>query len=129
MNTETSKFFVYGTLKEGQGNHFYLRGCRKIGEAVTESRYKVYGHGFPLAVLDEQGHPLRGEIYEVDDPDVVDNLDMLEGNGSFYTRSVREFQDINGEKHEAWIYEIPAEYIRGDAPYQPDDRGEVSWRR
>lgn len=74
--------FVYGTLKQGYGNHGVLGNSKFIGKAFTESPdYLLYDGGFPWAVYEEDKGIGRivGEVYEIDDEITLHNLDRLEG--------------------------------------------------
>jgi len=102
-------FFVYGTLKQGYGNNRLLTqtGCSFVGAAYTKDFYAVADIGFPMAKLEEGGLRLLGEVYLVESDAVVQSLDHLESNGSFYTRSVRTVVlDKDQEELPAWIYEV-----------------------
>lgn len=131
--------FVYGTLKQSYGNHRLLITSEALGNAVSEDNYLLTGgNGIPFAIQDPgngEALPVRGEAYSVTDPQVMSNLDQLEGNGRFYTRSKRKFL-LEGSKEpiEAWIYEIPAEstYINAgncDTTELPDVGKVFEWRR
>ncbi len=104
----TNLFFVYGTLKKGYGNNNLLGKSYYLGKGLTSSKYTVYNSGFPLAKYNEEGNSLLGEVYRVEEQEVVRQLDQLEGNGSFYTRVVRPvvILDFFEEEVSAWIYEI-----------------------
>jgi len=77
--------FVYGTLKKGGKNHFFLKESRFIRYAILEG-YSLYdiNHGFPLMFEDPEGK-VYGEIYEIDS-DTLSSIDALEGEGRFYER-------------------------------------------
>lgn len=86
-----SSVFVYGSLKAGFHNHILLGN-------IDESEYlgRAWAHG-PYAMRDMKAYPglyrhsslpmshVVGEVYRVTQ-DVLWSLDILEGNGSFYTR-------------------------------------------
>ena len=117
----TNLFVVYGTLKSGYGNHRLLDNKADVafkGRVVSQDRYIVRGMGFPLAIKngeEELKKPLQGELYEVNNEEVVQSLDWLESNGSFYTREIRPFTTDNGETVEAWIYLIGEDGYQGNA--------------
>lgn len=77
------RVFVYGTLKEGYGNHYLLskETVRKVGEFVTKGVYGLAQAGFPYLIDRdyEKKLPVLGEVYETKDLDVVRSLDILEG--------------------------------------------------
>lgn len=120
----TDYFVVYGTLKKGYGNNRLLQaeGVQYLGTVVSKNEYVMLNCGFPLAFLvteknDLPKRKLLGELYRVENKSVINNLDRLESNGSFYLRSVRSFKTIEeGLEIEAWIYEIPVfdSYYRTD---------------
>lgn len=80
--------FVYGTLKEGHGNH------RLIADSVFEGPGRIQGSlyvvGLPYFKNEGEGY-VYGELYTVDDPTLA-RLDRLEGYNehnperSFYKR-------------------------------------------
>ncbi|HEY3758066.1 MAG TPA: gamma-glutamylcyclotransferase family protein [Opitutaceae bacterium] len=72
--------FVYGTLKENGENHRYLEGQVFLGEAATESSYKLYQlDDYPgLVEAAAGGVAVAGELWEVDDF-TLRRIDVLEG--------------------------------------------------
>ena len=76
MNT----IFVYGTLKRGGSNHFFLRGQKFLGNARTVPGFTLYSLGdYPgmvRAPSDTVG--VTGELWSVDDACLAE-LDRLEG--------------------------------------------------
>lgn len=123
------KVFVYGTLRKGErANH--KMGSEFIGPAVSLDKFKVWGTGFPMAVVSDDGHPLRGEIYEVSPETLRGTLDPYEGYPHFYTRALFEF--VSGDEHHiAWMYFIPTEQAEGysmpESYLQPADDGTLNW--
>jgi gamma-glutamylcyclotransferase (GGCT)/AIG2-like uncharacterized protein YtfP len=80
--------FVYGTLKRGLSNSFYLSGQRFIGEARTLPIYRMVDcGGYPgMYAAAENGLSIIGEIWEVTD-ECLAQLDLLEDIvGGEYTR-------------------------------------------
>lgn len=102
--------FVYGSLKRRHGNHYsFLSDAKFCGEYVTkDKKYSMFSFGgFPgVYVCDEceEKWSIAGEVYLVDDFQ-LNRLDMLEGNGNFYTR---ELVDIDGYPDKCWMYLLPA---------------------
>jgi gamma-glutamylaminecyclotransferase len=98
--------FVYGSLKRGFGNHKLLEGSKFFG--ITETVYRNFRMhpllgSFPaVTVAVDDAFAIMGELYEVDSA-TMKRLDLLEGNGSMYTR--RLVSVYNGsEIVEAWMY-------------------------
>jgi gamma-glutamylcyclotransferase (GGCT)/AIG2-like uncharacterized protein YtfP len=99
------KVFVYGSLKQGFGNHGFLETSHCLGQYETKDAvYEMYSFGFYPGVsrIGEGGHRILGELYMIDSNTLI-GLDKLEGNGMFYTRELVELED--GE--EAWMYLLP----------------------
>ena len=73
------RLFVYGTLKKGNSNNYLLGDSKLLGEAETEEKYTLYSNGhFPI--LATQGEKsVIGEVYEVTDKEVFDDICTLEG--------------------------------------------------
>jgi gamma-glutamylaminecyclotransferase len=116
----TNLFFVYGTLKRGEGNHRLLEDSKYVGKGLTLATYKAYHCGFPAVSPDDEGLPMLGELYNVDSHLVVQALDRLESNGSFYTRIIRPVKilDFFEQEVNAWIYEVndATRYFGGYCP-------------
>lgn len=105
----TPYLFVYGTLKLGEYNYFsYLSSSEYIGPRVTSDRYLMVDVGFPyvypeylfVSMSDEYLRPVLGDLFELDDPEVLRNLDLLEGEGHHYHR--KTVLTTDGEL--AWMY-------------------------
>jgi gamma-glutamylcyclotransferase (GGCT)/AIG2-like uncharacterized protein YtfP len=89
--------FVYGTLKSGQRNNWYLRGQTFKGHFRTEPRYRLFDAGtYPLLVpADKGGRAIRGEVYEVDDL-ALERLDFHEGAPWKFRRAAVEVPGLAG---------------------------------
>lgn len=124
--TQTVMIFVYGTLREGASNHFRLEECELRGEAW------VLGHLYPIdwypaLLLDDDGVPVRGEVYEVE-RDMLRKLDSFEGAEYERLRSPVHLKD--GGEVEAWLYEyrgevegmrelVPADWLSHEESIEP----------
>lgn len=83
------KVFVYGTLKRGYGNHRILERSDVIfiGNAKTHGTFDMINSGFPVLVPNDNGLPVKGEVYDIgDNKEVLARLDSLEGEGVMYDR-------------------------------------------
>jgi len=89
MTSDMSRtnLFVYGSLKRGLQNHFYLAGQEFFGAARTVPSYRLYRWGaYPgLVAVQENGVAVRGELYRVDD-ETLRRLDVLEDVPHLYQR-------------------------------------------
>ena len=129
--------FVYGTLKQGHGNHFLLRDCYCLGTAVTRGKYRLFDGGFPVMRDPEHARdsfynaPVKGELYHVSDTTVLRSLDRLESEGSMYHR--RQITvTVNGAKVQAYAYIGDAKFWRRHMHRQLcklDHDGNYSWSR
>ena len=102
--------FVFGTLKQGYCNFHINRGQRVGVDHVTVERYPLYILGdenLPwLLPAAGQGHPVVGQLFEVDDSTLAE-MDQLErvDEALWYRRqsiSVRPCE--GGEICSAWVY-------------------------
>lgn len=108
--------FVYGTLKSGYSNHYRcLRDAHFVGQATTSHRYTMIDVGFPVLLTEGTGHPVHGEVYEVNS-DTVERLDRLEGKGMMYDRVRKYVRMSNGKS-------VRVYYYVGCAPYWDDRMG------
>ena len=102
------RVFVYGTLKNGHGNHRLLATSKFLGRSYIEGRYKMLSlGGFPGLVASQslpEAH-IVGEVYQVSE-DVFQALDYLEGHPRFYERMKVPTQYKN-----AWAYFLPEAYL------------------
>jgi gamma-glutamylaminecyclotransferase len=91
--------FVYGTLKEGFGNHHINAGTRVPGDYVTVQPHGLYivgPHRYPWLVQgDLRGQPVRGQLFRVDAAALA-RMDVLEqvDEPGWYTRHIIEVRDV-----------------------------------
>jgi len=81
-NNKKEYYFVYGSLKQGHGNHTILAQsdtAKLVEEATTEPIYTMYSLGFFPGVVEGGDTAIIGEIYEVSDAETKRRLDSLEG--------------------------------------------------
>ena len=101
--------FVYGTLKYGYGNWAWaLRQEEYIGPASTVEKFLMGNVGFPYIfpkatvdsfVPDELLKPVHGDMFKVSNPETIERLDRLEGEGRHYHRVILET-----DRGSAWGY-------------------------
>ena len=114
------KLFVYGTLKQGYGNHRHIRGATFLGEARLDG-YCIYSlGGFPgISPLEDSF--VIGELYEITD-EMLDRCDYLEGvdldqteRGMYRRETVTTNIDEGHrhENHETFVYVYNTRSIRG----------------
>jgi len=97
---------VYGSLRNGLGNHRLLVGQEFLGQSVVQGfNLHVYCSGFPA--ITQGDHSVLTEVYAVDAP-CMRSLDGLEGYPSFYNRT--EVQTTYGK---AWIYFMSPDEVQG----------------
>jgi len=96
--------FVYGTLKQGGGLHYWMQGAHLVGPAETHDRtFLMIDLGyFPGVVKYEHGLKIKGELYEINE-NMLATLDRVEGYPRLYTREQVPVV-CNGETYAAWIY-------------------------
>jgi gamma-glutamylaminecyclotransferase len=127
--------FVYGTLKKGLGNHGVLGNAVYIDEAVTNSReFTMFDGGFPF-VSDsffENNGSIVGELYETHNPEILANLDRLEGVPYLYVKKLVDVTTLQGFKYQATMYVASPgsnERLKEKAPMEPLGRSQLlEWR-
>ena len=98
--------FVYGTLKRGFPNHFFLERATFLGAGRTSAKYALYEGEYPFVIKDEAVSRIAGEVYEVDDVTLA-RLDQLEQHPDFYRREQAEVMLTSGFLVTAWVYFFP----------------------
>lgn len=125
-----TKVFVYGTLKQGYGNHRLLNqeGSEFLGTFISkDSSFTMSCCGFPFVNrIEEGGNKFSGELYEVTE-EVLSQLDSLEGynpkrpDDSWYRRE--EIELNNGDFALTYLNNQ-----RGARVIEPD-HGVLTWER
>lgn len=98
--------FVYGTLKQGKPNHFFLRGARFLGRAATVEPYALFEDEYPIVSKTPEVGPVFGEVYELDGK-TLRRLDVLEHHPDIYRREMVPVRLDGGGVREAWLYFHP----------------------
>lgn len=89
--------FVYGTLREGESNHHYLKSAEFLGHHETDAQFALFDLGpYPALSLGEK--KVVGEIYLIDEA-TLQALDQLEDVPVEYRR-----ESITTPFGQAWIY-------------------------
>ena len=107
--------FVYGTLMQGLGNHGiiskYSGGSQRfLGKARTIEKYLMLTSGVPFVNSKIPEVTIKGELFEISDKKLLDELDRLEGHPDWYVRTLIKVQHIvdvaedNGPTVDAFIY-------------------------
>jgi gamma-glutamylcyclotransferase (GGCT)/AIG2-like uncharacterized protein YtfP len=77
------KLFVYGTLKEGFPNHPFLKGARRLDDAIMDETILLHLGGYPGMISGDGA--VYGELYEITE-DMLPALDRLEGHPMLFKR-------------------------------------------
>lgn len=110
--------FVYGSLKRGQRNHYYLAGQEFLGTVRTAPLYRLFDWG-PYPALVEcptNGIAIEGELWRIDDAGMA-RIEQLEEAPTLY--------QIRNARIEAWpdamtyIYQKSVEGMRDCGPSWP----------
>jgi gamma-glutamylcyclotransferase (GGCT)/AIG2-like uncharacterized protein YtfP len=118
---------VYGTLKHGECNNDLISGSNFIGTGQTADAYPMqysidaYGYkGIPYVYDDAgTGHQIQVEVYEVNDDLMREDIDILEGHPTHYTRKQVDIQLDNDEIISAWLYFAAHKYhLQTNQPMQ-----------
>lgn len=104
MASSLSKVFVYGTLKKGQPNHYWLTNTNNgyasyLSNGTTKNKYPlVISTQYNIPFLLNKpgvGHPIKGEIYEIN-LEMLTKLDILEDFPELYDRQIEEIVTKDG---------------------------------
>ncbi len=94
------RVFVYGTLLQGEPNHYILEHACFVREARTPAVFTLCDLGSFPALLADGSTAVLGEVYEVDAATLA-RLDRLEGHPRLYRRTPITLDD--GEPVEAYV--------------------------
>jgi gamma-glutamylcyclotransferase (GGCT)/AIG2-like uncharacterized protein YtfP len=122
------RVFVYGTLKWLHCNHHLLeaqtiKDSEFLGACYITGPYRmrdlIWYPGVQLVPDVQAKNRIYGEVYRIGE-DTLKSLDILEGNGSFFTRS-----KIDTPWKKAWMYMIPPSYdsdrpVVGEGVWKPN---------
>ncbi|WP_223066880.1 gamma-glutamylcyclotransferase [Paenibacillus caui] len=119
--------FVYGTLREGESNHGFMKGIERVAEqARTTGTLWDTGNGYPAMTVDNGSESfVYGEVYRIPEGG-MDALDVLE---DYYGPNDRrnEYERISAAIQvdtgtlQAWTYIYKSEQIAGLTPIRCGD--------
>lgn len=109
------RVFVYGTLKMGHSNHKIIgrhlpKEAIYLGRCSIRGPYTMIDLGYFPGVVQHKSDPtikneVWGEVYRINE-EILTHLDILEGNGHFYTRD-----KVETPWKKAWCYFVPKSYM------------------
>jgi gamma-glutamylcyclotransferase (GGCT)/AIG2-like uncharacterized protein YtfP len=100
LPASSARLFAYGTLMRGYGRHVVLtRGATAMGEGTVRGRLLDLGR-YP-GLIDGAGR-VRGEVYRLDDPELLPVLDREEGYN--FVRRQGTVTLADGRRVRAWLY-------------------------
>jgi len=98
------RLFVYGTLQHDQSRNYFLRGLKY--EKATLLNYKKLeppSLGFPFIIKDNNSI-VKGEVYYGVGQSLINQIDMIEGEGNLYHRIIVIVNLEDGREEEAYTY-------------------------
>jgi len=98
------KFAVYGTLRRGYSNNRVLKDASFIGEGLTQEEYRLTANGIPFVSRKNPVSRVKVEVFETEDPSIIDDVDSLEGHPRFYKREEIPVVMTDGEVVTAELY-------------------------
>lgn len=109
-NYNCNKVFVYGTLQHGQSRNYILSGLR-YDKAILLNYRKVEppSLGFPFIIRDNNSS-VNGELYYDIGKSLLNQIDMIEGEGNLYHRILVNVKLDDGSDIEAYTY-YPSEIL------------------
>lgn len=123
------RILVYGTLKDGHGNHRLIKnsGGRFIRyDSITGPFQMCNMTGFPGVYRNQEGdlgnlQTIKGELWALE-PEGLATLDLLEGHPNFYRREKYWTNGNNGDAKKAWVYILNPNWLKGMKSYLTPDR-------
>lgn len=128
MNTKTYPFFVYGTLRPGQGNYHLLEGETTTEEHGIVHGYAMHSNGrFPYLVptgnKDDIAHGTLIEVPHERYLEIQARLDQLEGcrtgdkpsDRNHYNRILETVTVDDGVQILCWVY-VPSSNLPSRLP-------------
>ena len=109
-NIRCDKLFVYGKLQHGQSRNYILRELKY--EKATLLDYKKLeplSLGFPFIIKDNKSS-VEGEVYYGVGQSLINQIDMIEGEGNLYHRIIVNVNLEDGREEEAYTY-YPSEIL------------------
>ena len=73
------KVFVYGTLKPGEANYYRYCDGHVVFQQEAYTKGILYDLPFGYPAMTEGKNQVRGVLLTFEDPNILDNLDRLEG--------------------------------------------------
>lgn len=97
-------FFVYGTLKRDQYNHYHIKDKSKfIGEVETVEKYPLYLLKEPFPYLQDSigiGFNIKGELFEIGEEhekylDNFEGVPFLYKKGKILVKHLEEIKEVS----------------------------------
>lgn len=109
-SVDCDRLFVYGTLQHGKSRNYILSGL-KFEKATLFNYRKVVPPtlGFPFIIHDDSSS-VRGEVYFGLDQFLINQIDMIEGEGQLYHRILVKVRVNSGKELEVFTY-YPSEVL------------------
>ena len=102
----TGLIFVYGTLKRAYRNYEHtIKGAKFVGEATTLEPYPMVCSEIPfLYNIPGKGHIVKGEVFNITNPDMMEQMDRLESHPHGYRRTPFKVKLQDGKVIDVFVY-------------------------
>ncbi|MBU3190846.1 gamma-glutamylcyclotransferase [Clostridium bowmanii] len=80
----------------------FLSEAKFAGDFIAES-FELYDLGNYPAIIHSENNKVKGQLYVID-KHILNNLDILEGEGSLYIRELIRVVNDKNESREAYAY-------------------------
>lgn len=101
-----TRFFFYGTLKEGHGLHKSLGLGPKICDFLLKD-HRIYSLRFYPCIVPEKGFDVQGEIHEVEDEEKAKRIDDIERSAGY---RVGVLSDSDGKEFKFYYFPKPPKW-------------------
>jgi len=115
MNKRNISLFVWGTLKKGQINHYYLENAVFIGKGITKEKFIRTGfielylcNDYYKNKFGRDCVNIEGEIYLINEEE-LNRIDLLEGFPHLYKRRLVSIISENNKEYKCWMYYLERE--------------------
>ena len=103
-NIKCDRLFVYGTLQHGQSRNYIFRGLKyKKATLLNYKKLEPSSLGFPF-IIQEDNSIVKGEVYFGVGQILINQIDMIEGEGELYHRILVKVKLEDGRETEAYTY-------------------------
>lgn len=110
--TTKDYFFIYGSLRKGEYNHYFIKKDSKFISYAILSGYKLVSFGsYPAIVTSsDETDVVVGELLQITDQEKIDKIEGMELDAC-YKRELKKVKLEDGSEQEAFFYSYKKERL------------------